>query len=70
MRDDVSDRHTLLARSESVAREIAELSESSSMAPEVRRRVAELKILLEGLRARLQAMEASPLRGPEEPHSS
>jgi len=70
MHDDVSDRHALLAQSESVAREISELSESSPMAPEIRRRIAELKILLEGLRARLQAMEVSPLRRPEEPPSS
>ena len=70
MHDDVSDRHTLLAQSESVAREISELSASSPMAPDIRRHVAELKILLEGLRARLQAMEALPHRRPEEPPSS
>lgn len=67
MPDDAMDRHALLARSEAVAREISALSGPTPMTPEARHRIAELKVLLEKLRARLQAAEATPSRAPEPP---
>jgi hypothetical protein len=59
MPDNLSDRHALLARTEALAREIEELSSSDDMTPDMRRRVAELKILHQELSARLQAMDRS-----------
>jgi hypothetical protein len=56
MTNDLSDRHALLAHTESLAREIEALS-ASPMTPEERQRVAELKILHQELSARLQAID-------------
>jgi hypothetical protein len=57
MSNDLSDRHALLARTEALAREIEGLSSSTQMTPEIRQRVAELKILHQELSARLQAVD-------------
>lgn len=57
MRDELLDRHTLLARTESLAREIEVLSASPNVTAELRQRIAEMKILHQELSARLQALD-------------